>query len=227
MHFAGGLPSLVLDDIYSGTANVGLDAALGSAAPLAFMLQAGFDGLEPDSIDIEIETSPEDDYSEIVRAWISKSQVRPGETVELSVVVKDPEGAEVQRSFSYEVPVSMPAGAVNVTVADAASLNILEWRGLLAGRKGRGSAEMIRLVNRLRRSDRAYVRVWQPRQSLWLNSERLPSPPASLQAVLATAAGRGAGTAQDLSSTLAEAALGEFNSVVRGRLDLQFVVTQN
>jgi hypothetical protein len=227
VRFAAGAPDLVLDDIYSGTANVGADAAQSTAIPLAFITQSGFADLEVTSIDIEIEATPEERYSEIVRAWVSSSQVQPGQSVEITAVVKDPDGAETPLSFLYEVPVSMPPGAVNVTVSDASSLNILEWRGLLTGRKSRGAGEMIRLVNRLRRSDQAYVRLWQPKRSLWVHSERLPSPPASLQAVLQTAEGRATGAAQDLSSTLAESVLGELDSVVRGRVDLQFVVTQN
>ena len=227
VRFAGGAPDLVLDDIYSGIANVGADAALATAVPLAFLLQSGFANLRAASIDIVGEAAAQDKYSEIVRAWATPPQARPGETVAITAVLKDPGGNETQRSFRYPVPVSMSPGAVNATVADAASLNILEWRGLLAGRRSRGAAEMIRLVNRLRKSDRAYVRVWRQKQSLWLQSERLPSPPASLRAVLSTAEGRGAGAAQDLSSTLAEAVLGEFDSVVRGRVDLQFTVTQN
>ncbi len=227
VRFAGGVPDLVLDDIYSGTANVGAEAALATAVPPAFLLQSGFAQLRPASIDVAIEAAAQDKYSEIVRAWVARPQARPGETVEITAVLKDPGGIETQRSFRYPIPVSMPPGAVNATVADAASLNVLEWRGLLAGRKSRGVAEMIRLVNRLRRSDRAYVRIWQQKQSLWLQSERLPSPPASLRAVLATTEGSGAGAAQDFSSTLAEAVLGEFDSVVRGRVDLQFTVTQN
>ena len=227
VRFAGGEPDLVLDDIYSGTANVGADAALSTAVPLAFITQSGFAELEVASIDIEIEATAEERYSEIVRAWSSRSQVQPGDSVEITAVIKSPDGTETPRSFRYEVPVSMPPGAVNVTVSDASSLNILEWRGLLTGRKSRGAEEMIRLVNRLRRSDQAYVRVWQPKQSLWVHSERLPAPPASLQAVLQTAEGRGVGAARDVSSTLAESVLGELDSVVRGRVDLQFVVTQN
>ena len=227
VRFAGGLPDLVLDDIYSGTANVGAAAALATAVPPAFLLQSGFADLRVELIDVAIETAAQDRYSEIVRAWVSPTQARPGETVAIAVVLKDPDGRETQRSFRYPVPLSMPPGAVRAAAADAASLNVLEWRGLLAGRKSRGAAEMIRLVNRLRRSDRAYVRVWRQKQSLWLQSERLPSPPASLRAVLSTAEGRGAGAAQDLSLTLAEAVLGEFDSLVRGRVDLQFTVTQN
>ena len=227
VRFADGLPDLVLDDIYAGAAGVGAAAALGTAVPAAFLLQSGFAGLRAASIDVAVETAAQDRYSEIVRAWASPAAARPGDTVEIAVVLKGPDGRETQRSFRWPVPLSMPPGAVHAAASDAASLNFLEWKGLLAGRKSRGPAELIRLVNRLRRSDRAYVRVWRQKQSLWVQSERLPSPPASLRAVLSTAEGRGAGAAQDLSLTLAEAVVGEFDSLVRGRVDLQFTVTQN
>lgn len=225
VEFQGGLPRLVLDDVYTGPGGVGQTAALFTAAPLSYLLQTGHDGLDIESIGIEIEAEPADGYTDLVRAWLSKTQVRPGETVEIRFAAKGPDGRESMRSVAYRVPVSQPAGAVEVTIGDAATANLQEWRGLMAGRKVRDAAATIRFLNNLRGSDRAYLRVWQRKQSLWLHSDKLTSPPASLHAVLSTPSGRGAGALSDLTTTLEDRMIDGFRGVVRGRLGLRFVVT--
>lgn len=225
--FQRGLPPLVLDDIYTGLGGVGQTAALSTAAPLAYLLQWGHPGLEVEAFDLAIDAVPADEYTDLVRGWLSKTQVRPGETVEIRFAAKGPDGRETVRSVPYRVPVSMPAGLVQVTVGDALSLNILEWRGLLAGRRARDPAATIRTLNSLRGSDRAYLRVWRRSQSLWLHADKLTAPPASMRSVLATAEGRGAGASAEYASTLEERRLDGFRGVVRGRLHLQFVVTES
>ena len=223
--FRDDLPTLVLDDIYTGSGGVGQIAALSTVAPLSYLLQTGHPDLEVESVNLEIRSIYADAYTDLVRAWISKTQVRPGETVEIRFAAKGPDGGERLWKLPYAVPISQPAGAVEVTIGDAFTANIQRWRGLFAGRKVRDAAATIRFLNGLRGSDRAYLRLWQRKRSLWLLSDRLPAPPASLHAVLSTAAGRGAGALSDLSTTLEERMIDGFSGVVRGRLSLRFVVT--
>ena len=227
VEFRDGLPRLVLDDIYTGPAGVGQVAALSTVAPLSYLLGTGHTGVEIESVDLEVEPVPADQYTDLVRAWLSKTQVRPGETVQISFAAKGPDGQEEVRTLPYEVPVSMPAGTVEVTIGDAVTANLAEWKGLLGGRKVRDAADTIRFLNNLRGSDGAYLRVWRRKRSLWLHSDKLPAPPASLHAVLSTAEGRGSGAAADLTTTLADRRIGGFDGVVRGRIDLRFVVTGN
>ena len=225
VEFKGRVPKLILDDIYTGSGAVGQAAALSTVAPLSFLLRAGHADVEIDSIDVAIEAVPDDRYTDLVRAWVSKTQVRPGETVEIRFAAKGPAGRERMHSVPYTVPVSMPAGTVEVTLGDAVTANLQQWRGLLGGRKVRDAADTIRFLNGLRGSDAAYLRLWRRKRSLWLHSDKLPAPPASLHAVLSTPAGRGAGALPDLSTTIEQRRIDGFGGVVRGRLDLRFVVT--
>lgn len=223
--FADGLPPLVLDDIYTGTGGVGQIAALSTAAPLSYLLQTGHPDLQVDAIEVEVESEQADAYTDLVRAWVSKTQVRPGETVQIRFAAKGPDGSERLWTLPYTVPVSQPAGSVEVTIGDAVTANLQQWRGLFAGRKVRDATATIRFLNSLRGSDQAYLRVWQRKRSLWLLSDKFPAPPYSLHAVLTTQAGRGAGALSDLSTTLEDRMIDGFRGVVRGRLSLRFVVT--
>ena len=225
--FKHGMPRLVLDDIYTGSGGVGQVAALSTAVPLAYLLETGHDGLEIESIDLAVETRPVDRYSDLVRGWLSHDQVRPGESVEIRIATKQPDGSEQVQSIAYDVPASLAAGPVQVTVGDAFTANLQMWRGLFAGRKVRDAASTIRFLNNLRGSDQAYLRVWRRKRSLWLHSDHLNSPPASLRAVLGTTSGRAAGALDELSTTIEDRKIDGFEGVVRGRLNLQFVVTSS
>ena len=225
VEFEDGLPRLVLDDVYTGSGGVGQAAALSTVAPLSYLMRTRHEGVEIRKVDLEVEAHAEDQYTDLVRAWLSKTQVKPGETVEIRLAAKGPDGREQMRSVPYRVPVSLSAGAVEVTVGDALTANLQNWRGLLAGRRSRDAAATIRYLNGLRGSDRAYVRIWQRKRSLWMHSDQLSAPPASLHAVLSTPAGRGAGAIADLSTTLADLLVDGLPGVVRGRLSMRFVVT--
>ncbi len=225
VEFGDGLPSLVLDDIYTGTGGVAQAAALSTAAPLSYLLQVGHPGVEMESIDVEIESAPSLQRTDLVRGWLSKQQVRPGETLKVHFTAKGPDGKEQLRSAEFPVPQSLKAGVVEVTLGDAFTANLQRWRGLFAGRKARDATATIRFLNGLRGSDQAYLRVWQRRRSLWLHADKLESPPASVRAVLATTAGRAGGALDDLSNTVEEIRVGGFGGVVQGRMSLRFVVT--
>ena len=225
--FKHGLPRLVLDDIYTGSGGVGQIAALSTAVPLAYLMETGHSGLEIESIDLEVEADPADRYTDLVRGWLSHEQVRPGEAVQIHIAAKQPDGSEQVRSISYDVPASLSAGPVQVTIGDAFTANMQMWRGLYAGRKVRDAASTIRFLNGLRGSDQAYLRVWRRKRSLWLHSDQLNSPPASLRAVLSTTSGRAAGALDELSTTIEDRKIDGFGGVLRGRLNLQFVVTNS
>ncbi len=223
--FRDGLPNLILDDIYTGTSGVGQTAALSTAAPLSYLLQTRHADFEMQSINVEVESDAVDQHTDLVRGWLSKTQIHPGETVQIHFAAKGPDGSEQHRTVKYRVPVSQPAGMVEVTIGDAVTANMQQWRGLFAGRKVRDAADSIRFLNSLRGSDQAYLRIWQRKRSLWLLSDKLPGPPASLHAVLSTPAGYGGGALPDHSTTLEDRMIGGLGGVVRGRLSLRFVVT--
>jgi hypothetical protein len=146
--------------------------------------------------------------------------------VELAAALRDENENEVIKKMPYRVPLSAPPGPLNITFSDGNTLNIMEWQTLGATRSAKDAAQLINAANRLRRNDRLFASIWRPEREFRLGSETLPSPPASLQAVLATSAGNDAGVTNDWRSTLEEIEIDGFMSVVQGSATMNLTITE-
>jgi hypothetical protein len=224
--FAGETPSLRLDNMFAGPALVSQQLSLATAVPLAYVMQSGLAGLDVAAIDVDIESIDEERSMTIDRVWASRTRVRPGETVELAAALRDENENEVIKKMPYRVPLSAPPGPLNITFSDGNTLNIMEWQTLGATRSAKDAAQLINAANRLRRNDRLFASIWRPEREFRLGSETLPSPPASLQAVLATSAGNDAGVTNDWRSTLEEIEIDGFMSVVEGSATMNLTITE-
>jgi len=124
------------------------------------------------------------------------------------------------------VPVGMRPGDLHVTFSDSTTINLQEWQSLAAAGKARDVSELVRAMNRLRPNDKLYMRVWRPGRAVRLQTERLPSPPASVLTVLSAPTSEASGGSDDWQSTIAEFELGGLSSVVEGNLSVKVTVIE-
>ena len=174
--------------------------ATNTALPLAFLMQSGLDDVAVRDIHVDIESLNEEKSLEIDRVWASQTRLRPGETVRFTAALHGHNGEEVVRSLDYEVPLGMKPGELYINFSDGASLNVVEWQNLFGSGRARELPELVRAINRLRRNDRLYVRLWRPGRAVRVNTEQLPAPPASVASVLSLPAAAGGRDAQDWQS---------------------------
>jgi hypothetical protein len=214
--FNDGVPALKLDNVFSGSNASALQLATSTALFLYYALESSDVTLS--RIHLDIESADEDNWLEIDRVWSSKTRVRPGEVIQLSAALKSSEGAETVRTSDYRVPPGAAPGPLQITFADASSLNLLEWQSLLGLRRSKDPAQSVEALNRIRRNDGLFVRVWRPEQGFRFNTERLPAPPASISAILSPATATSAGSAADWQSVLDEFTLGAASEVIRGNV---------
>jgi hypothetical protein len=79
------------------------------------------------------------------------------------------------------------------TVSDASMLNFAELSGLTPASAHSGT-ELVSLINRMRPSDNAYVRVWRQEPSFSLPGADLTDPPPSVALILSKASSALAGS---------------------------------
>jgi hypothetical protein len=219
-------PPLRLDNMFSGTSNLPMQAATAAAVPLAYLLQNGFDDLQPRSIRLAMESIEEERRLEIDRAWVSNTSVRAGSEIEIAVALRGPKGSEIIRKTKYQVPAGTPAGPLLITVADADSLNAQEWQLFANPRQAASPDQLIHALNRLRRNDRLYIRIWRPTRGFVLQTERLPAPPASVAGLLSIPSKTGGEVRDEWQSAMAEMELDGFDSVVNGQIHTKVTVVE-
>lgn len=225
IEFDGGAAPLKLRNMYAGDFNVPMQASLGAALPLAYAMQSGFETLRPRKIALEIEAFDRKRQLQIEQVWGSRREVRPGERLELTVVLSGENGLEMTHQVSYQVPIGAPAGPWQITVADANTVNLAELRQLMSA-PPRSPAQLISSLNSLRPNTKAYVRVLRAEPAYELLGSTLPNPPASVAMILARTQASVGGPALAGNSTIAELEISVPDMVISGSRTIQVEVKE-
>ncbi|MCX7603172.1 MAG: hypothetical protein N2036_03770 [Bryobacteraceae bacterium] len=172
-----------LSNVYAAELGAPSMVAAAVAAPVAAILQSGFDTLKLAGIDVELEVSNEKRPVQLDGVWSSRRAVRPGESVEITALFLGESGIELTRTVRYQVPVGAPAGPLYFTVTDGSTANLAEFRQFLLTPPR--SAEQLRaFLTKLYPNDRPYVRVWRASPTLQVQGENLPLLPPSMAGAL-------------------------------------------
>lgn len=187
----GGHEDVVLDDMFSPTDSLFPDASfvvnsVGSSFSQVFTNP--YEVPEVDGIQLQVVLLPERHAASIENAWSDKSEVRPGETITVKVVLQPYRGEQLVREVPVTIPAQASKGDLRVLVSDATLLNAIT-RSLFFGQGFRGRFaftprvtsldQLISLLNRERRNDRLYVTVFQRSPTLLVEDKILPSVPLS------------------------------------------------
>jgi hypothetical protein len=226
VEFSDGLPALRLDNMYSAPSMTSYQLATSAAITLAFLMQSGSASVDVSNIHLEIDSEAGEKSLEIDRVWADRTRVRPGESVRFSAALRGRDGKETVRSVDYRVPSGISPGELNITFSDANSLNFAEWQTIAGGGRPGDLAGLVRAINRLRRNDQLYVRLWRTGQAVHVNMEQLPEPPASVAGVLSLPNAAGGRNAHDLQSVIEELEIGGLGSVVEGGLSMKVTITE-
>ena len=225
VEFQQGVPPLKLDNTYAGDFNAPLQASLGVASPLAFVMAAGFDALKIKGIEVSISASEKKSVLQIDQVTASPKEVRPGEHVDLAITFSGENGVELLRTVSYAVPVGAPAGQLQFTVSDAASANSFDYQQLAAAQP-KSPAQVVTFLNNLRPNTNAYVRVWRNDPAFQVQGADLPDPPPSLALILGKAQAAQQGALIAHGSTIDELQLDAGDAVITGTKTIQVDVKE-
>lgn len=225
IEFQSGTAPIRLDNMYAGEGNVPMLAALAVAVPTAYVLQSGFEALKLKSVSLTVDVFGEKRQWQIDQIWPARKTVRPGDDVELTIVLAGENGAEQVRKINYTVPVGAPVGPLHFTVADGATTNLTEYQQLV-GRPQRSAAQVVSFLNQLRTNTNAYVRVWRRDQGFRVQGRNLPGPPASVALILGQGQMTTSGTSLSYTSKIAELKIEGGEAVISGSKTIQVEVKE-
>ncbi len=184
INFMGGA-SVPVETVATGDVGVGPLTALAVGTPLGYALGSGFDALRLKDITLDVTAVDRRNLMQVADVSAPR-QVRPGEEIEVTTVLSAEGGNEIVRKTRYRVPVGLPTGTLNLTVADAASTNITEFQGTV-GMQFRTPEQVLNVLRGLRSNSSAYLRVWRAGNSFTVEGRDLPDPPASTALILSRA----------------------------------------
>lgn len=225
IEFDGGAAPLAIDNMYAGDFNLPAQASLGVASPVAYAMQSGFESLQLKRVSIEIGSFPKKRQLQIDQLWTSKRTVRPGESVDVFITLSGDDGFEITRKVEYAVPVGALTGPLQITAAEAAVMNMTDYRQFVLGTP-KSAGQVISFLNGLRSNTRAYLRLWRAEPSYEVAGETLPGAPPSLAMVLARSQASLSSTPAMANSRVAEFSVDVGDMAVGGSKTIQVEVKE-
>ncbi len=214
--------SVKLDNVYSGDVSVSSLASTGIATPLSWALASGFDALKLKDVTIEI-TALDQRRQMQIADLVAPRRVRPGEEIEIAVVLSGENGAETTRKVRYRVPVGAETGPLYLTASDATSANLVDLQSAF-GTAFRSPSQVLDVLNGLRTNTSAYLRVWRAGASYTVEGRELPDPPASVAMILGRAQPGGPNQLNPRGADVAEMEVASGGNVVTGSKTIQIEV---
>ncbi len=225
VEFEDGTTPIRLENMYSGDLGLAAQVSLATAVPVAYVMQSGFAALQLKRVELRIESYPRKRQLQIGQFWSSRREVKPGESVDLTVVLSGENGFEVIRTVPYLVPVGAPPGPLQFTAADAGIINITEFRQMLAA-PPKTAAQLVSFMNELRANTKAYIRVWRADPTYDVEGETLPAPPPSVGLILARTQGSLSSMPVLANARLAELDIPAAEMVITGSKTIQVEVKE-
>jgi hypothetical protein len=175
-----------------------------------------------DGVHIKVTALAERRWSMIDNAWTEKSEVTPGQTVAVKVLLRPYRG----EPFIQEIPITIPPqtarGTLQLLISDGETLDrtvdpMATMQGPLPGLE-----ELIRLINRGRQNDCLYATLLQPTTTLLVEDKVMPNAPSSEINVLDQR--QSVGGARLLHQSLAGSWFAEMHQVITGERTLTIIV---
>jgi len=221
IEFENRKEAVSLRNIYAADSGAAMLAATQTAVPLSYLMQGGFDALKVRRISLRLESSNTKKDLAIGQVYLSRREAKPGETVELMTMLEGENGVEVTKSVKYTIPPGTAPGTLFFTIADGAQTSLAELRQIIL-ETPTSPEQMISTVNRLRPSDKTYIRVWRADPAYAVEGEELPDPPPSLALVLGTTQT----VSQNRNSKIGEIVIDTGDTMVTGTKTVQLEVKE-
>ncbi len=223
IRLAGG-DDVNLDDVLvsdSGPANA---AGAMVAAPLNALLTSDFPGLHIEGVDLDMSVQNQDRAATLDSAWSSKSEVTPGDSIDVMTVVRTPAGESFTQRIPVKIPENVNSKMLTLVVGSGSAADAIEGRLTPLASPPRDLHSMVGALNKMRRNNRVYAVLLAPEGSFRLAGDEFPSPPPSLlQTFLSDAAGASRVTMSS-TSVVGEFETGPVPYTVTGQQTLQLKV---
>ncbi len=161
---------------------MGISSLAGSvvATPLTFLLGSGFPDLRIEGIELSVRSRDERSVAMLEQVWSSRSEVKPGDHIEVFGLLRLPGGQMVTQRIPVDIPENVSDKGLMLAVGGGTAINGLQYRFAQPGSSARDVHQLVKALNRMRRNNRLYALLMAPQRSFMLEGDEYPSPPPSL-----------------------------------------------
>ena len=175
-----GQPDIVIENRLS-SANAAMAAVFSIAQPVSILFNSGFSDMKMEKILVSMSVRDTKSAAKIEKLWLSKSEVKPGDTVMIHAFARTDGGGEYVERIEVRIPEDVTPGMLNVLVGDGTAVQASEPR---TGFTAKTLDRLIKELNKIHRQDRLYVKLSRPDSGVLINNEELPNLPPSILATL-------------------------------------------
>jgi hypothetical protein len=218
-----GSEPVQISNISTGDLNGPSMASVAAVAPIQYLLTSGFDGDLIEGIDLDIVTTDRKTSATLERITVNRNEVKPGDSITLSAQLRGTRGEVVIEQYPVEIPAGLSGGNIQLVVADGNTMTATELRRGATGAPP-GLAAAVRELNKLRRSDRLYVKIMSNQPGVVIGGEEYPSLPPSMIALLDSNRASTRTVAALQNSTVMESELPQSKYVLQGQRSLTLSV---
>ena len=137
-----------------------------------------FEAAHVRDISLDVKSVPERRSASIESAWSEKSEVEPGETVAVKVLLRPYRGEPMIQEVSVTIPPQTARGSLQLLVCDADTLNRMTQPFGAPGQLA-GLDQLVAMLNRERHNNRLYAALLQATPTLLVEDKELPNVPLS------------------------------------------------
>jgi hypothetical protein len=175
-----GAESVDFQDVLSGEMGTAALAGSAVAVPLTYLMGSGFPDLHIEGIDLSVKSTNERSLATLEQVWSTKSEVKPGDHIEVFALLRLPGGQAVTQKIPVDIPENVSDKALMLAVGGGANINALQFRLTPPGSAARDVHQLVKALNRMRRNNRLYALLMAPQRSFTMQGNEYPSPPPSL-----------------------------------------------
>lgn len=172
--------SIKIEDVDSSELSAAGGAGAAVAGPLSYLLNGQFPSLRIRGIDLTVKSQSESRIATLEQVWSTRSEVRPGDHIDVTAVERTPSGATITQTIPVTIPMNVTDKTLSLVVGSGTAMNAVEMRFIRAGSPPRDLHQLVRELNQTRRNNRLYALLMAPQRSFIMEGTDFPSPPPSL-----------------------------------------------
>lgn len=214
-----GEQSVRIDRRFAGAQAIAF-AAAAAAVPVNALLKANFDGMEITGVTVSMTAVDGSKTAALDRISVDKTEVRPGETVEISAFARTSSGKILVQKIPLTVPDDAAPGMLSVMVGDG---NAVQKNTAVTQFVPRTAGELIETLNLLKGPDRLYARLSRTSRGAIVGTSEMPNLPPSVLATINNERAAG-GSKSTVQTIVAETELPAMYHIVTGSQTLSIEV---